>query len=56
MMKTYRVVWEIEVRAETPRDAVREAREIQLDKDSSATAFTAIQLSSGAEFFIELED
>jgi hypothetical protein len=35
----YRVIWEIDIDAETPEDAAREALEIQRDPVSRATAF-----------------
>lgn len=38
-MKEYRVLWEIEVTAESPKEAVKRAREIQLDPESIATVF-----------------
>ena len=38
-MKTYRVVWEIELDAESPEDAAREALAIQRDPESEATFF-----------------
>lgn len=38
-MRTYRVTWEIELDAETPEDAAREALEIQRNPDSTATVF-----------------
>jgi len=38
-MPTYKVTWEIEIDAENPLDACREAREIQQDPESIATIF-----------------
>ncbi len=35
----YRVTWTIDIDSESPEEAVRLAREIQLDKDSLATHF-----------------
>jgi len=40
-MTTYRVRWEIDVDAESPEDAARQALEIQRDDTSFATCFTA---------------
>lgn len=51
-MKTYLVVWEIELEAETPEDAARKAREIQLDPDSAATFFSV----DGEEVELERPD
>lgn len=38
-LKTYKVTWTIEVDANSPLAAAQVAREIQLDKDSTATVF-----------------
>ena len=38
-MKTFNVKWEIDIEAETPREAAYAARQIQLDPDSSADVF-----------------
>lgn len=38
-MKTFRVMWEIDVNATSMTDAARKARETQLDPDSAATVF-----------------
>ena len=38
--KLYRVVWEIDIEAESAIDAAREALIIQRDKESTATVFT----------------
>jgi len=39
-MAQYRVTWEIELDADTPEDAAREALAIMRDPDSIATVFT----------------
>jgi hypothetical protein len=36
---TYRVTWEIDIEADSARDAARKAQEIQLDPSSTATVF-----------------
>ena len=38
-MAHYLVVWEIDIDADSPEEAAREARAIQLDKESKATVF-----------------
>jgi hypothetical protein len=38
-MKTYRVLWEIDISAETPEEAANKARKIQLNPESWATVF-----------------
>ena len=39
MAKLYHVVWEIDIYAQSPREAAKEAQAIQQDKDSTATVF-----------------
>ncbi len=41
-MTSYLVTWHIEVDAETPREAAREALAIQRDHDSIATSFEVL--------------
>ena len=53
-MATYKVTWEIEIDADTPEEAVMEAREIQLDDMSEATAFELERLSDGQKYQIDL--
>ncbi len=38
-MRTYKVMWEIDISADSPEEAARRAREIQLDPESWATVF-----------------
>jgi len=38
-MQTYQVIWEIEIEADSPEAAAREAREIQLDGENIATEY-----------------
>jgi hypothetical protein len=38
-MSTFKIIWEIEVEAETPLDAAKEAKEILQDKGSEALCF-----------------
>lgn len=38
-MAAYRVAWEIDLEADSPEDAARQALEIQRDPNSTATAF-----------------
>jgi hypothetical protein len=42
-MTWYRVEWNINVEAENPEDAVRQALEIQRDPESIATVFEVIE-------------
>lgn len=39
MNNDYIVTWRIELTAETPQEAIRQAREIQLDPNNTATFF-----------------
>lgn len=43
---TYRVVWEIDIDAELPEEAVWIARRYQLDPESIATVFTVYPLAA----------
>lgn len=45
-MKTYRVIWEIDIEANCPEDAVSLAREMQLDSNSGATVFCVAERGS----------
>ena len=38
-MHTFKVTWEIEIEADTPEDAARQALAIQRDPESIATVF-----------------
>ena len=38
-MKHYKVIWEIDLTAESPREAAEQAYEIQRDRDSTASVF-----------------
>ena len=40
--KDYLVIWEIDLKAESPREAAQQALEIQRDPESIATVFTVI--------------
>ena len=46
-MTTYRVVWEIDIEADTPADAARQAREIQLDPTNIASCFHVFKSRGG---------
>ena len=52
-MTDYRVLWEIDIEAGTPEDAVREALLIQRDSNSTATCFTVTNKESGEKFEID---
>lgn len=42
-MHSYRVTWEIDVEAETPREAAEQAKAIQQDPGSWASVFSCLQ-------------
>lgn len=44
-MATYSVSWEIEIEADSPREAAQEALAIQRDPNSIATVFSVIEAS-----------
>lgn len=52
-MSEYKVIWEIEIEAESAEEAARKAFEIQRDPDSIATVFN-IKAPNGEEFIIDL--
>jgi len=47
LIKTYNVIWEIDVDARSPAEAGREALRIQRDPDSTATFFEVREHGSG---------
>ena len=55
-MKTYMVAWDIDIDADSPEEAARKAREIQLDPHSLATVFTVIdEVGAVSVDLVELE-
>ena len=52
----YYVTWDIEVEADTPVEAAKMAREIQLDRDSIATIFKVNVPYRTKPVTIDLED
>lgn len=54
-MTTYRVKWEIDVEAETPREAAEEAQEAQRDPQSIATIFVVTNRKTGKKVTIDLK-
>jgi hypothetical protein len=43
MEKTYKVVWEIDIAADSPEEAARKALEYQRDRESLATVFNVTE-------------
>ncbi len=56
MAKLYHVVWEIDIHAQSPRDAANEARAIQRDKDAIATVFDVTEAGSDKTVRIDLAE
>lgn len=52
----FRVVWEIDVIADTSQEAAKRALEIQRDKQSGATVFQVSPYTSGAGINYRLTD
>lgn len=54
-MPTYWITWEIEVDADTPREAAQEALDVQRDEFSTATVFLVTDANGNKEY-IDLEE
>jgi spore germination protein YaaH len=54
-MPEYRVIWEIDLDADSPEDAAREAARIQRDPGSFAPYFT-VRDKDGVETEVDMED
>jgi hypothetical protein len=60
-MSEYVVTWQVEVEADSHREAAEEARKMQLDPDSEATSFvvvSAVDMGRGSRQIVDtlLED
>jgi hypothetical protein len=55
-MPAYLVRWEIDVEANSPKEAAQEALEIQQDFFSEATSFTVRKNSTGKIYLIDLDN
>lgn len=55
-MPTYHVTWLIEVDADTPVEAAREARRIQLDPSNEATSFMIWDYTNDKDIEVDLAD
>jgi hypothetical protein len=54
-MDEYLVTWRIELSANSPEDAARQAREIQLDPDSTPLVYR-VSGPRGEQYAIDLEE
>ena len=52
----YHVVWEIDIYAQSPREAAKEAQAIHQDKDSTATVFDVTEEDSDKTVRIDLAE
>ena len=58
-MKSYLVTWEIDIEADTPEDAAREAFFVQRDADSVAMTFEVqeqMEVGYGEKVRVDLEE
>lgn len=55
-MKSYHVVWEIDVDSDSARGAAFEAWQIMLDRHSTATVFNVTEKKSSVAKRIDLEE
>ena len=55
-LKTFHVVWEIDIDANTPRRAARKALQIQRDAGSTATVFDVTQHDTDTTVRVDLEE
>ena len=53
MVRSYRVRWEIDIYANTPREAAQEARRIQRDPESTATVFAVDEWLDSKGFIVK---
>jgi hypothetical protein len=53
--QTYRVVWDIDISADSPRDAAERALEIMRDQSAIATVFNCID-PEGVQHHVDLEE
>ena len=56
MAKLYHVVWEIDIYAQSPREAAKEAQAIKQGKDSTATVFDVTEEDSDKTVRIDLAE
>ena len=47
-MSTFRVVWAVQIDADSPEEAAEAAREMQLDESSLATLFNVVKVADGS--------
>jgi len=55
-MASYLVTWEIDIEADSPQDAARQALAIQRDAESSAICFTVTHQTTQTKIAVDLEN
>lgn len=55
-MADFLITWKINIAAETPREAIKEALKIHRDEDSLATIFAWKNLETGERGILDAED
>jgi hypothetical protein len=55
-MAQYRIIWSIDIEADSPEQAAHQARQYQLDPDSTATVFAVTDADTGQEQVVDLID
>lgn len=55
-MPEYRCVWEIDVTADSPEDAARQARAMQQDQDAMVGVFTVKELPNGEPTVVDTDE
>ncbi|ANO35474.1 hypothetical protein A6E01_19875 (plasmid) [Vibrio breoganii] len=55
-MSSYKIVWEVELEADSPEQAAKLAREMQLDKESEALHFNVTDEVTGDEIEVSLDE
>ena len=55
-MPSYYITWDIQIEADSPEDAAREALEIQRNPESIATVFTVVDEETNAAAVIDADE
>jgi len=55
-MPNYYITWDIQIEADSPEDAAREALEIQRNPESIATVFTVVDEETNAAAVIDADE
>lgn len=55
-MPEYRVTWEMDIEADTPQDAAKQARQYQLDPTAIVGVFDVRDHATGAQHRVDLDE